>query len=211
MKLENKSFHIAEYFYNKYMSYPLIPYISKTKITPNMLTITNMLIMPITFYCAYNNHLKIVAFQMLLYQFFDNLDGNLARYKNMNSELGAKLDNISDFIFYNLIFIFLGWNNVNKNIIFLLVFLVNFYGCYATYFLRPRLRKFKKIRRFGIKKYFMKKGIIFGIDVGTIDIISSIFLVFNKVNALYRVLIILFILDIIMRYIELIKNEKFMD
>lgn len=208
MELRKGPFHIAEFFYNKYLTYPILPYISKTKITPNIITTLNILLSFITFYLAYKKRFIIVAFMMLIYQFLDNLDGNLARYKDLKSDFGAVLDQVSDFIFYNFIFIFLGWGRINIILIILLVFLINFYGLYATKYIVPRLRKLKTIERIGLKKYLFNKGIILGIDVGTMDIISSVFLIFSKVQELYIFLIICFILDLVYRTLELKYNEK---
>jgi hypothetical protein len=38
------------------------------------------------------------------------------------------------------------------------------YGIIATYYIVPRLRKLKVINRTGIKKYFMDRGYIIGMD-----------------------------------------------
>ncbi len=54
----------------------------------------------------------------------------------------------------------------------------------------------------------MDKGIILGIDVGTMDVIVTIFLLLGLVRELYFLLISLFVLDIIYRILELKYNEK---
>ncbi len=200
--------HLAESFYTNKVSAHLLPLLGKTNITPNMVTGMNAILMPFTLYYAYKKEFIIVAIMMQVYEFLDNLDGNLARYKKLSSKFGAKLDQICDFIFYNCIFIFLGINLIQWYIIFLLVLLINLYGFIATYYIVPRLRKLKIIKRRGLKKYFMDKGIILGIDVGTMDVIVTIFLLLGLVRELYFLLISLFVLDIIYRILELKYNEK---
>lgn len=205
-KINSKKYHLAEFFFNKYISGPMLQYISKTSITPNMITTTNFIVSFFTLYSAYKKEYTTVAFLMIFYQFCDNLDGNLARYKNLTSELGARLDKISDFIFYNLIFVCLGINNISVNLIILLVFLINFYGVIATYYIVPKMKKIKFMKRFGIKKFFYNKGFILGFDIGTMNIVSSIFLLCQYIKLMYIVLIILLLFDITYRIIEVHYN-----
>ncbi|EDS76700.1 CDP-alcohol phosphatidyltransferase family [Clostridium botulinum C str. Eklund] len=204
----NKKYHFAEFFYNKYITGPLLPLIAKTSITPNMITSINLIMSFFTFYFAYEQKFKVVAIMMLFYEFCDNLDGNLARYKNLSSKFGAKLDQVSDIIFYNLVFVFLGIKVVDIKLIMLVIFLINFYGIIATYYIGPRLRKLKVIKRSGLKRIFFDKGIILGMDVGTIDVICSIFLFLNYIRGMYITLIMLLFVDIFYRIIELKYNQK---
>lgn len=207
-KRSDKTMHIAEYFYTKKIVEPILPYISKTFITPNMVTITNIILSFVMFYLAYNKYYVTVALLIQVYLFLDILDGNLARYKNMKSKLGANLDNINDSIFYNGIFIALGINSVGWYYILAVVTLISAYRIIPTYYIVPRLRKLKVVERKGIKKYFMDRGYIIGMDLGTLDIISSIMLLFGLVKYLYIILIFGYVFDIIYRIIELKRNEK---
>lgn len=207
-KRKDKTMHIAEYFYTTKVVEPLLPVISKTFITPNMITIFNSFLAMFIFYLAYNQRYIWVAILIQCYLFLDILDGNLARYKNMKSDLGAKLDSINDRIFYTLIFIFIGIGEVPLYLIISVIFLINLYAILATFYIVPRLRKLETVERHGVKKYFMDRGFIIGMDLGTVDILVTIFLLLGKINILYIILITGFILDIIVRLSELWWNEK---
>ena len=207
-KRKDRTMHIAEYFYTTKIVEPLLPIISKTPITPNMVTIFNSFLAIFIFYLAYNQKYIGVAILIQVYLFLDILDGNLARYKNMKSDLGAKLDNINDRIFYTLIFVFIGIGEVPLYLIISVVLLINIYAILATFYIVPRLRKLNTVERFGIKKYFMDRGFIIGMDLGTVDILTTLFLLLDKINILYMVLTVGFVLDIIVRLIELWWNER---
>src|SRR5690625_3683781 len=105
--------HVAEYFYTVFITEPLLPFVSGTSITPNMITIFNVFFSILLYYLAFMNQFLLLAIGIHFYLFFDVLDGNLARYKNMQSDFGAKLDSISDRVFYTLIFIFIGIGQVH--------------------------------------------------------------------------------------------------
>lgn len=207
-KRKDRTMHIAEYFYTTKIVEPLLPIISKTPITPNMVTIFNSFIAMFIFYLAYNQKYIGVAILIQIYLFLDILDGNLARYKNMKSDLGAKLDNINDRVFYTLIFVFIGIGEVSLYLIISVVFLINLYAILATFYIVPRLRQLETVERRGLKKYFMNRGFIIGMDLGTVDILTTIFLLLDKINILYIILIVGFVLDIIMRLTELWWNER---
>lgn len=200
--------HIAEYFYTVKIVEPMLPFLSKTFLTPNMVTLFNSFFALFVFYMAYTDSFFVVAICIQIYLFFDILDGNLARYKNMKSKLGARLDSINDKVFYTFIFVFIGMKNVPIYLIVLVAILINFYGIIATYYIVPRLKKLNTIKRRGLKKTFMERGFIIGMDLGTIDILTSLFLIFKEIRLLYLVLIIGLSLDLIFRLIELRYNMK---
>lgn len=200
--------HIAEHIHTVYLVQPLLPIISKTFITPNMITIGNILYSILLYYWAYHNHFLLVAIGIQLYLFLDILDGNLARYAQLQSKLGAWLDNTYDRIFYTLFFIFLGIHNVDYILIFILVIFINLYGWIATYYIVPRLKKLSEIKRRPLKKWFMERGFIVGMDVGTLLILTTLFLLFEQVHLLFIVLIIGIMLDIFARLTELWQNMK---
>lgn len=207
-KRKDKTMHVAEYFYTVKVVEPILPILSRTFLTPNIVTIFNSFFALFIFYLAYQQMFFSVAICIQIYLFLDILDGNLARYKDMKSKLGAKLDSINDRVFYTLIFVFVGYKNVPIYLIALVILLINLYAIIATYYIVPRLRKLKVIERRGIKKFFMEKGFIIGMDLGTIDILTSIFLIFNKIQLLYIVLALGLIGDIALRLAELKRNEK---
>ncbi|KGK86061.1 CDP-alcohol phosphatidyltransferase family protein [Clostridium sp. HMP27] len=207
-KRKDKTMHIAESFYTYRLVNPLLPYISKTGITPNMITIFNMIFSIFIFYMAYKSNNIVVGISIQIYLFLDILDGNLARYRNLKSSIGAKLDYFSDLIFYNLVFVFIGINKVQWWYILSVIIVINLYGIIATYYIVPGLRKLKVIKRNSIKKYFMDRGYIIGMDLGTIDIISTILIMLNKIKFLFIILILGIIFDIFCRIVELKYNER---
>lgn len=207
-KRNDKTMHVAERFYTCQLVEPILPIISKTFITPNMVTIVNIIFSFVLFYGAYTGNYIFCAIGIQFYLFLDVLDGNLARYKNMKSKLGAKLDYWCDTFFYNLIFIFLGINRVSWILIICVIALVNLYGIIATYYIVPRLRRLKAIKRSGIKKYFMDRGYIIGMDLGTLDIIMSICLLFSWIKFMFIIIVFGYIFDITFRLLELKRNEK---
>ena len=152
-------------------SHPLLPAIAKHS-SPNMAYA--ILFCFAYFYLSYLQKFSIVALLIQIYLFLDILDGNLARYKNMKSALGAKLDSINDKTFYTLLFVFIGYKTVPLSLIFGVVLLINLYGIIATYYIVPRLRKLTRVERRGLKKYFMDRGFIIGMDLGTIDILTTV-------------------------------------
>ena len=173
-----------------------------------MITILNSVIGIIAFYSAYQNKYIKVAILMQGYLFLDILYGNLARYKDMKSTFGAKLDNINDWAFYTLIFIFIGINELTWQVILILVLSINFYGIIMTFYIVPRLRKLDNIKRRKIKGYFMDKGYILGMDLSMMDLLTTIFLAIGQVKLLFIILIISWNLDLIMRLSELWWNER---
>lgn len=207
-KRRDKTMHVAEYFYTVKVVEPLLPALSKTFLTPNMVTIFNSFLAMLIFYLSYLQKYTIVALLIQLYLFLDILDGNLARYKNMKSDFGAKLDSINDRVFYTLVFVFIGAKSVPVYLILGVIFLNNLYGIIATYYIVPRLRKLDAIERRGLKKYFMDRGLIIGMDLGTIDILTTIFLLINVIKPLYIVLILGLLSDIAFRLVELKYNER---
>lgn len=208
-KRKDRTMHVAESFYTHNVVEPLLPYIGKTFITPNMVTSANIIFSFVMFYLAYSEHYILFALGIQFYLFLDILDGNLARYKNMRSKLGGTLDTICDNLFYNGMLIAVGINRVSWLYILSAVFLLNAYGWIATYYIVPRLRKLKVIERNGLKKYFMDRGYIIGMDLGTLDIIMTLFLLCgHMLNVMFVTIIFGYIVDMIFRIAELKKNEK---
>jgi len=140
-KRKDRTMHVAESFYTYNVVEPLLPYIGRTFITPNMVTSANIIFSFIMFYLGYKGYYIWFALGIQFYLFLDILDGNLARYKNMRSKIGATLDTICDNLFYNGMLIAIGINRINYIYIVAAIFLLNSYGWIATYYIVPRLRK----------------------------------------------------------------------
>lgn len=206
-KRQDKTMYIIERFYRNTIIDRVLPFIDKTFITPNMITICNMLFSFYIFWLAYNKEYILVAIFFQLYELIDHLDGSLARYKNMSSTIGAKLDTISDFIFYNFIYVFIGLGNVRWELTVLVITFINLYAIIATYYIVPRLKKLKVIKRKRIKRWFMDRGYIIGMDLTLLGLLTSLFLILNKVYMLYIIIILAYVLDIAYRIKELKDNE----
>jgi len=200
--------YLTEYFYRVKIIEPILPVLSKTFLTPNMITIFNCFFSLLIYYLAYQEQFLIAAIGIQIFVILDTLDGSLARYKDMQSKFGAKLDDINDRVFYTLIFIFIGIKSIPLYLIVLVILLVNLYAIIAAYYITPRLSRLKTIERRGLKKYFMDRGFILGMDLGNIDLLISLFLILNEIYYLYIVLAAGLILDLTVRLLELKRNEK---
>lgn len=193
---------------HRYISVPIVKSLAKTKITPNMVTITNFILAAINSYLLFNNKLSIVsAFLMFMYYFLDVVDGNLARCTGKTSKLGATLDKVGDDLFYNIFLITLGINRVPLYILFIVLFLHNIYGIAATYYIVPNIKKIKDFKRAGLKKYFMDKGIILGMDISLLNVLIIVTILSRQYTAMYVIIMILYIADILYRVIELWVNQ----
>ena len=75
---------------------PLIPLLSKTGLTPDILTWIGLLINIVAAAMVATNRLLIGGLLVLLSGLFDILDGALARYTNKTTRFGALLDSTFD-------------------------------------------------------------------------------------------------------------------
>lgn len=207
-KTKDRVLHISEKLYISIIISRILPLLAKTKITPNMITIFNMFVSLVVYYCCIQGNLILGAILIQVYTLLDILDGNLARYKKMSTALGAKLDIISDIIFYNVIYIVVGYGRVPLVLIIITLILANLYSIIPTYYLVPRLRKLKEIKRFGLKKLLLEKKCLIGMDSGTAGMIISIFLLIGEIKVMFIVTCFLYIYDLLYRVIELKINEK---
>lgn len=198
--------YILEIIYT-FFAIPVIKVLAKTIITPNMITLSNLLLLVITcclLFC--NKYIYLAAILILSYYFLDTLDGGLARYSGKTTEFGAKLDRFTDAISYNMLIICCGLGRVSINLILILVALHNFYSIATTYYILPNLEEIKGFRRFGLKKFFMNRGIILGVDVSLLGSLLAIAICTNKSIFIYKLLITLYIIDLIYRVLELWIN-----
>ena len=94
--------------------------------TPNFFTTLSMLVHFLGLYLIYLGKDYYIAAGIII-QFsmiFDNLDGTIARYRNIGSTLGGFYDKISDMIKFFFLFMLVGWiayNENDQNIIYLLL------------------------------------------------------------------------------------------
>lgn len=197
----------------------MMPFLKKSFLTPNMITVTNLVvIVPAVSICAWFEYYIAAAVLIQVYLFFDICDGNLARNKNLCSELGRKIDTISDTIFYNITYAILVFRILYNNrqysieaaVLVTAVFIgVSYaYGLLATYYIVPHLRKLSKVRRWGIKKVCSEHKIIFGMDNGMQDVLMTVFLLTPWKSVPVYACIILYLADMCYRVWELKKNER---
>ena len=186
-------------------------FLCKTPITPNMITFFNLLVNTTACcYLAYKKEYVLTAIFIQLYMMFDVMDGNLARNKKLCSNLGKKLDQISDFIFFTIFYLILGWN---MDIPFWWavcgVITQHIYGLVATYYIVPYIRKNQNFKRTHLKQFFYDRGVLFGMDATLQCLLSTILLLTPYRNYLYFVNMSFWILDLIYRIYEVqIQKNK---
>ncbi len=91
---------------------PLVPWLSKTGLTPDMLTWAGLVVTIIAAALIALNHLLIAGVLVLVAGLFDILDGALARSTNRTTRFGALLDSTFDrlseaLLFIGLLFLYL--------------------------------------------------------------------------------------------------------
>ena len=197
------------YFWEKalaYMAKPLVLLLIHTPITPNMVTIFNFLVnIPIICVLCWLKRPIWVAVFIQIYAYLDIVDGNLARNKNMKSELGRKLDIITDTIFYTVGVFFIGYFCCGELIwkVMLLIVIQQIYGLIATFYIVPNMKKNESFLHTKLKAFFMKQGFIFGMDAIFQCLIMSLMLPFTFRRAIFIVCPILWIMDLVYRLYEL--------
>ena len=102
----------------RHLSYRLTPILLKTPATPNQITTISLLLGLACAACFTQGGwiTGIVGGLLLVASYtFDNCDGEVARIKNMSSEFGAKLDDISDWVVDVSFFVALGYGTAQVN------------------------------------------------------------------------------------------------
>lgn len=207
-QLKRKEFYWSEKIYTN-LVVRMLPLIRSRPITPNMVTMLNIANTLVVFWLIWEAQWLVVSILVQLYLFLDILDGNLARYKKLSSKTGAVLDRISDNLFYNGTFIVLGIRldvTVYWLIAYLLVF--NLYAAIATWYIVPRIRKMKRFERRGLKKWFMNRGIILGMDLSTQDALTSILILTPFRQWILPIVTMLYTIDLLYRLTELHRNVR---
>lgn len=102
----------------RHLSYRLTPILLKTSVTPNQITIFSLLLGLACAACFTQGSWTagIIGGLLLVACYtFDNCDGEVARIKNLSSEFGAKLDDMSDWIVDASFFAALGYGTAQVN------------------------------------------------------------------------------------------------
>lgn len=184
---------------------PFIMFLVDTPITPNMVTIVNLfIVVPLIIFASHNRMYYLIAFLVQLYMFLDVVDGNLARNKDMKSELGRRLDIFSDTFFYIVGFFFIG-KSMDLPLCKIIIFIViqQLYGNIATYYIVPKINKLYKFEHTHLKNYFLKYNILFGMDASLETLITSVLLLVPIRKHIFVLCPILWIVDLIYRLYEL--------
>lgn len=156
---------------------PIVKIISKTGITPNILTALSFISGLISIYFLFSSRLLFAIF-IILSVIFDILDGNLARYTKKKTKFGSYLDDTSD-RFVNLLMI------LKYNFVF------------GLYWLAPVLF----ILHYWIIKFFFKvKNVIY------VRTFLAIFFIFAFYNIGMLIISLLLALGILIQIIELIRK-----
>lgn len=190
----------------------LLPLIGKTFITPNIITSLNILNTFVIFWCVWNEKYLIASLLIQLLLFLDIVDGNLARYKGMCSKLGKILDRINDSIFYYIFYIIFGIKiGINPIWIALYIAIYLSYSLITTFYIVPQIRKMPNFIRRGIKKSFMDRGILLGMDISSQCLITSILLITPYKEYILYSISFLYAFDLVYRLYELNFNKRAKD
>ena len=102
----------------RHLSYRLTPILLKTPITPNQVTLLSLVSGLACAVCFSQGSwvAGVLGGVLLLVSYtLDNCDGEVARIKNMSSEFGAKLDDMSDWMVDSSFFVALGYGTAQVN------------------------------------------------------------------------------------------------
>ena len=206
--LKRKHFYVLEKHYTD-LAVKLLPRLAPIGLTPNQVTIANLLNGLLIMASIAGHQYILAAVLTQLYLFLDILDGNLARYREMSTPLGAILDKIGDRFFYNGVMIVLGLTTP-VHWIWIVLFLLahNLHSIAATFYIVPTIRTMPTFKRFGLKKVWMNHGYILGMDLSTQDLLISLLIVTPGRVWILPAVTILYLVDLIYRLIELEQNRR---
>jgi phosphatidylglycerophosphate synthase len=151
----------------------------------------------------------MLAVAIQLYALLDIVDGSLARNKNMKSELGRKLDIITDYIYYIVVNIAVGYAvQIPLLQAFALVLIHMIYAGIATYYIVPHIRKMPDFKHTPLKSWFAERGILFGMDAISQCLITSVLLLTPFRKMIFVICPILWVMDLVYRLYELLIFNK---
>lgn len=207
LPLKRKHFYFLERLYTL-LAVQTLPAFARLRITPNQVTLANLLNGLAIFGLIATGRSLAAAILIQLYLFLDILDGNLARYRNMASKLGAVLDNFGDRFFYNIVIVVIGWTAGNSWL-WILAFLLahNLHAAAATFIIVPAIKRNPGFRRFAFKQALMDRGHIFGMDLSTQDLIMSVLLPTPWRIWIVPACALLYAADLLFRLAELARNR----
>lgn len=206
--LKRKHFYLLEKIHTRISGWTL-PFFARLRVTPNQITLANLVNGLVIFGLIGAHQWIPAAILIQLYLFLDVLDGNLARYRQMSSPLGAVLDHFNDRFFYNGVMVALtlstpthwGWL-----VFFLLAH--NLHAAAATYYIVPAIRRNPDFRRFALKQRLMDRGYILGMDLSSQDLILTILLPTPWRPWIVPACAILYAADLLLRLAEVLRNRR---
>ncbi|MED5098989.1 CDP-alcohol phosphatidyltransferase family protein [Niallia circulans] len=200
-----------EYAINRYYAHVIDPFFTKIvydlKLTPNMVTIIAGLLGIAASGFFIFDYWITGAILLQLHHFMDGADGNLARLTNNCSAIGAKLDKFFDQLVRIVLFLTLAiiidvplWAKI--------LFIVTIYWdlFIVHYYILPFMRR-NKMKRAKWKEWFLSKGIIPGFDHFTIFFLISLGAIFQRLDVVIYLVIILKNIDWLYRVWECLKTQ----
>ena len=194
---------ISNYFYQQIAFY-LTLVLVKTKITPNSITVISLILGIFSGVLIYFNHIYLSIFFLNMSFIFDCIDGQLARAKSLHSDFGMWLDNISDRVGENSIFIAMLMKFMDDRVFIVEIVFVIFINMYYAYMSDMLIYA----KRQGYKKLTLNEKILFFplyfISRSMMIPVLTIFILFPKIMA--PIIILLYIYGIVFRiYREVTK------
>ena len=180
--------------------------LAKTPITPNMVTMFNMLVVfPLICVASALRYKLAIMILLNLYILFDFLDGGLARMKEMYSKYGAILDIIADYLMYSIGYIFVAVAlDTNIKIIIFSTIMQWTYALVTTIYIAPTIKKLNNFKKTKLKKFFEDKlGLVLGMDVSLQSLLISILMWFDFRKYVFLICGIFWCIDLIYRLLEL--------
>lgn len=210
-RLESRpTYYITEYIWRVLIiqRFILLP-LSRTNITPNLVTIFGILCVGCSFALLYSGYNALSGCFYLLYSLADHTDGMLARLKGQSSALGHIMDYISDYIAWFGLIVLAGYlYDVSVWLVGFTCVTLLIHQQFCKHFIHARLKRLKTIYRFGLKKWFLERGVLLGIDASLLAWILAFGIFSTKFELCFYILGVIYILDIIYRLIELNLNLK---
>jgi archaetidylinositol phosphate synthase len=205
---KRKHFYLLEKFYTVIAIWTL-PAFARLRLTPNQITLANLLNGLVIFGLIGARHWIPAAILIQLYLFLDILDGNLARYRQLTSPLGALLDHFGDRFFYNGVMVALTFSTATHwGWLVFFLFAHNLHAAAATYYIVPAIRKNPDFRRFAFKQALMDRGTILGMDLSSQDLILSLLLPTPWRVWIVPACSILYFADLLFRLAEVRRNRR---
>ena len=118
---------------------PMVRILSKSGITPNVLTLINLVLNIVAAYVIATSHFRLGGVLILVSGLFDLLDGALARFTRQTTKFGAILDSVTDRISEAAIFcgLLIWYIPQGANLEIVLIFIV-LIGSFLVSYIRAR-------------------------------------------------------------------------